>query len=95
MGENLNVSVDSFLAGLKPGDLVLVAYGVYGTQVARLRGFTRTGKLEVDRFLPPWKPTGRGRWRSSKTPLPRAKVLGPVPAGDARLAQINLLGWLP
>lgn len=73
---------------LKTDDLIVITYG-NGTQIARVRRVTRTGSVEVNRFIPPYMlgdPRYTGRWHESKTAVHAAKVLSLAPPSDPRVA---------
>ncbi len=68
---------------LEPGTMIAVAYGSRGTQIARVRAVTRTGRVEIDRFVASYG----GVWHASKGAIAAAKVIGLAPETDPRVAQ--------
>lgn len=63
---------------IRPGDVIVITYGPYGTQLAHVRRVLRTGALQVDRLV------GRYGWRQSSASVPAAKVLEVLRPEDPR-----------
>ncbi len=68
------------------GTLLVIAYG-NGTQVVRVRRVTRTGRLEIDRFLP-----ADNAWHRSPGSVHAAKIIGPAPESDSRVHAAKACG---